>query len=165
MQELDNVSSKSRFGKAVKVCVGIAAVWAAFMAVGRCMSRKAKELEQKNIGQKIKNYLICMNGKNIKIGNEPLEEINIKTYMGGAELDLTEACITSDVDIKIHSLMSGVNIKVPPMVRVRLDGTNIMGGFANLVPNYEAEELPTIFVYADNVMGGIAVQMVPNVEK
>ena len=106
-----------------------------------------------------------MNGKNIKIGNEQVEEIDIHSYMGGVELDLTNAYITQDMDIKIRSVMSGVNIKVPPMVRVILDGTNIMGGFANLVPNYEAEELPTVFVMAENVMGGIAVQMVPEAEK
>ncbi|MGN0504916.1 MAG: LiaF domain-containing protein [Lachnospiraceae bacterium] len=165
MQELENTTSGSRIGKAVKVIAVIAAVYGAFVAVGRVMSKKARELEQQNIGQKVKRYLAFMNGKNIKIGNEPVEEIDIHSYMGGVELDLTNAYITQDMDIKIRSVMSGVNIKVPPMVRVILDGTNIMGGFANLVPNYEAEELPTVFVMAENVMGGIAVQMVPEAEK
>ena len=68
MQELENTTSGSRIGKAVKVIAVIAAVYGAFVAVGRVMSKKARELEQQNIGQKVKRYLAFMNGKNIKIG-------------------------------------------------------------------------------------------------
>lgn len=167
MEELQNiVKQKSGLKTAVKVIAVIAAVYGAFVALGRYMAKKSSELDQQNIGQKVKKYLAFMNGRNIKIGNEQIEEISIRSYMGGVELDLTEAYITQDIDIKINSVMSGVNIKVPPMVRVNMsDSINIMGGFANLVPNYETEELPTIFVSVENLMGGIAVQMVPEKEQ
>lgn len=163
--ESEQVKKEGNFGKAVRVISAIATVYGIFVAVGRYMSKKARELEQKNIGEVSKGYLAFMNGKNIKITNEPVEEIYLSSYMGGVELDLTKAYITKDLDIKIRSVMSGVHIKVPPMVRVILDGNNIMGGFANLVPGYETEELPTIFIMAENIMGGIAVQMVPEAEK
>lgn len=167
MEELQNITTKkSGFKTAVKVIAVIAAVYSAFVALGRYMAKKSSELDEQNIGQKVKKYLAFMNGRNIKIGNEQIEEIGIRSYMGGVELDLTEAYITQDMDIKIHSVMSGVNIKVPPMVRVIVnDSVNVMGGVANLVPKYEAEELPTIFVSAENLMGGIAVQMVPEKEQ
>ena len=134
------------------------------VAVGRWMSKRSRELEKANVGQKNKKYLAFMNGKLIKIGKEDVEEIDIKTFAGGVTLDLTRAEITKDMDVKIQGVMSGVFIKVPPMVRVVLDGANIMSGFANMVPNYERKDLPTVFVYAESVMGGIAVQMVPENE-
>lgn len=167
MEELQNtMTQRSRFGAAVKVIAAIAAVYSAFVTVGRYMAKKSSELDEQNIGQKVKKYLAFMNGRNIKIGNEQIEEVNIRSYMGGVELDLTEAYITQDMDIKIHSVMSGVNIKVPPMVRVNVsDSVNVMGGIANLVPKYENEELPTIFVSVENLMGGIAVQMIPEKEQ
>ena len=167
MEELQNtMTQRSRFGTAVKVIAMIAAVYGAFVAIGRYMAKKSSELDEQNIGQKVKKYLAFMNGRNIKIGNEQIEEVNIRSYMGGVELDLTEAYITQDMDIKIHSVMSGVNIKVPPMVRVNVsDSVNVMGGIANLVPKYENEELPTIFVSVENLMGGIAVQMIPEKEQ
>lgn len=166
MDELQNTTQKSRFCAAVKVVAVIAAVYGAFIAIGRYMAKKSSELDAQNVGQKVKKYLAFMNGRNIKVGNEEIEEIDIRSYMGGVELDLTEAYITQDMDIKIHSVMSGVNIKVPPMVRVNVsDSVNVMGGVANLVPNYETEELPTIFVSVENLMGGIAVQMVPEKEQ
>lgn len=167
MEELQNtVKQKGSLKTAVKVIAVLAAAYGVFVALGRYMAKKSRELDEQNIGQRVKKYLAFMNGRNIKIGNEQIEEINIRSYMGGVELDLTEAYITQDIDIKIHSVMSGINIKVPPMVRVNMsDSINIMGGFANLVPNYETEELPTIFVSIENLMGGIAVQMVPEKEQ
>lgn len=154
-------SKGSTFGTVVKTVVVIGAIHAGLVALGRYMSNKAKELEQDNEGRKSKKYMSFMNGKDIRISREEVEEISIRSMMGGVNLDLTEAYIAEDMEIKIQSVMSGVSIKVPPMVRVRLEGTNIMGGFANMVPNYEKEELPTIRIEADSVMGGIAVEMVP----
>lgn len=159
MQEMVQQKKGSRLGKGIKVLACIAAVYGAFVAFARYMADKDKEMEKGNYGSTEKKYLSFMNGKNIKISREPVEDIQIRAVMGGVELNLTEAYITKDMDITIKAVMSGVHIIVPPMVRVILDGTNAMGGFANMVPGYEDEDLPTIFVTADSVMGGIAIEM------
>ncbi len=152
----------SGFSKLMKFIAVIGAIYAACVAIGKFVEKKAQELERKNQGEKEKNYLAFMNGKAIKLGKEEVEEITVKTYLGGVTLDLTEATLAKETEVRINSLMSGVVVKVPPMVRVVLEGTNIMGGFANMVPSYEAESLPVVYVYAESVMGGIAVQMVPD---
>lgn len=159
MQELVEEKKTGKFGKVIKVLTIIGVIYGAFVALTRYMSKKSREMEQNNVGQTSKNYLAFMNGRNIKISKEPIEDISISAFMGGVDLNLTEAYITKDMDITIKAAMSGIHITVPPMVRVILDGTNIMSGFANMVPGYESEELPTIFLCADSVMGGVVIEM------
>ncbi len=158
---METTKKTSALAAGLKIAAVCAAIYGTMIAVGRYMAKKARELELANAGKKEKNYLAVMNGKMIKPGKEPVEKISIRTCMGGVNLDLTEAELAKETDVDIKSVMSGVNIKVPPMVRVILDGTNIMGGFANLVPEYEVEDLPTVYVYAESLMGGVSVQMVP----
>ena len=52
-----------------------------FVAIGRYVAKKSSELDEQNIGQKVKKYLAFMNGRNIKIGNEQIEEISIRSSM------------------------------------------------------------------------------------
>ena len=152
-------------GKLCKLAVIIGGIYTAMLAVGRFVAKKTQELECKNEGMPEKNYLAVMNGQMIKIGREPLEKITLRSYLGGVTIDLTEAECKEETEVFITGLMSGVVIKVPPMVRVKLEGTNILSGFANMVPEYETEGLPMIRVYAESMMSGIAVQMVPEVKK
>lgn len=147
-----------------KVACIVAAVYAAMVAIGKFVAKRCRELEEKNAGQKNKRYLAVMNGHVVKI-TELVEEISVRTYLGGVTLDLTEAELEKETQVNITGLMSGVMIKVPPMVRVELTGTNILSGFANMVPTYETEDLPLVTVYAESVMSGIAVQMEPESEQ
>ena len=143
-----------------KAVATIGAIGSFLVLTSKYMSKKSKELESKNKGQKIKKYQICMDGKQVKISEEEVEEISVQCCMSGFVLDLTKAYIASDVTIKVQSLMSGVKIIVPPMVQVVYENSvNIMGGMANLVPTYEKEELPTIHIFVENLMGGISVSM------
>ncbi len=162
---MEETKKKNVFGTLCKVVLAIAAAYGAIYAVGKLVAKKTKELEEKNAGHQKKKYLSVMNGKVIKIGKEPVEEIDIHTYLGGVTLDLTGADFSKEMEVNINSLMSGVIIKVPPMVRVVLDGSNMLSGFANMVPQYETEDLPIVFIYAESLMSGIAVQMVPDVKK
>ena len=152
-------------GNLCKLALVIGGIYAAMLAVGRFVAKKAQELECKNEGMPEKNYLAVMNGQMIKIGREPLEKITLRSYLGGVTFDLTEAEFTEETEIIITGLMSGVVVKVPPMVRVKLEGTNILSGFANMVPEYETEGLPLVHVHAECLMSGIAVQMVPEAKK
>lgn len=162
---MEETKKKSVFGVLCKIVLIAGAVYAAMVALGKLVAKKTKELEEKNAGQPKKNYLAVMNGQMVKISNEPVEEITLRSYLGGVTVDLTEAELGAETEINICGLMSGVAVKVPPMVRVELEGTNILSGFANMVPRYESEDLPVVYVYADSMMSGIAVQMVPEAER
>lgn len=158
---MEDTKKKSGLAALLKVAAVVVAIHGGMIALGKYMAKKSRELELANAGNKEKNYLAFMNGKDVKLGKERLEKISVRSFMGGVVLDLTEAEILKDMDIDIKCVMGGVNIKVPPMVRVILDGSNTMSGFANQVPDYEVEDIPTIYIYAESIMGGICVQMVP----
>ena len=161
---MEETNRKSGFSGFIKLVAVLCAIYAGMVAAGKYIAKKTRELEEANAGQKKKKYLAVMNGQMIKISKEPVEEISLRTYLGGVTVDLTEAFLEKETEIRISSVMSGVAIKVPPMVRVELKGSNALSGFANMVPNYEAEDLSTVYVYAESVMSGIAVQMVPEVK-
>lgn len=163
--ELQKVKKNGVCGVLLKIILVLGMIHGALLALGKYMAKRARELEEGNEGQKKKNYMAFMSGKDIRIGREEVEKISIQSCMGGVNLDLTGAEIRRDMKIDIQATMSGVAIKVPPMVRVELDGTNVVSGFANMVPVYEAEELPTIRIYAECVMSGISVEMVPDREQ
>ena len=155
------MKEKNGFVTLCKVIGVTAIMYSAGVAVKTYLSKKAGKLEQENQGQKEKKYLCFMDGKGIKVKEEEVEKIEIDACMGGVTLDLTEAYIARDVELKVKAVMSGIEIKVPPMVHVVLEGTNVMSGFSNMVPIYEKEEIPTISVFAECVMSGISVQMIP----
>ena len=59
----------------------------------------------------------------------------------------------------VRAFMSGVVVKVPPLVRVEVKTTDVMSGFVNLTPNYERKDLPVICLTAQSIMSGIRVEM------
>lgn len=145
-----------------KLVAGVTLLSSVAIFMKKYMSRKSEELERNNEGQKEKKYQICMDGKQVKICQEEVEDISINCCMGGFVLDLTESYIAKDVNIKVQSIMSGGKIIVPPMIRVVVTGEfSVMSGIANLVPMYEKEEIPTIYISVKNIMGGFSVQMQP----
>ena len=103
-----------------------------------------------------------MNGTSFSLENEEIEDISIYACMGGVDLDLRKADLEDVTRINIHNLMSGVVIKVPPMVNIRMENSfTIMGGFANMVPKYNDDTLKTIVIRSSALMGGVCIKMIP----
>lgn len=82
--------------------------------------------------------------------------------MGGIGLDLREAALTAPVtDIYVFALMGGVEIVVPPNVRLETDGFAIMGGFEDQLkePESAVPNLPVIRVHGLAIMGGVEARV------
>lgn len=69
-------------------------------------------------------------GRSRKGGWTPARTIRCVAMMGGVELDFREASFPPG-EIRVHALavMGGVEILVPPGVRVETDGVALLGGF------------------------------------
>ena len=161
MEEKNNTSKKI-----FKVLTTIAAVYGAIIAFANTIQKLAQKVEAQNSEQKKKTYINFMNGRSLSLENEEVEEISIDTCMGGMDLDLRKADLADVTYINIRSLMSGVVVKVPPMVNVRMENSiTIMGGFANMVPKYENEDLKTIVVRSSALMCGVCIKMVPDTDE
>lgn len=83
-------------------------------------------------------------------------------WMGGIGLDLRDATLTAPVtDIYVFALMGGVEIIVPPDVRLETDGFAIMGGFEDQLkePSSRAPDAPVIRVHGLAIMGGVEARV------
>ena len=155
----------STMKKVFKALTVISAMYGAILALAQAIQKLSHKFEQQNIGQKKKTYVNFMNGRSFSLENEEIEEISIQACMGGVDLDLSKADLEDITHINIHSLMSGIVIKVPPMVNVRMeDSFMLMGGIANMVPKYNEDDLKTIIVHSSALMGGICIKMMPDTD-
>ena len=83
-------------------------------------------------------------------------------WMGGIGLDLREAVLTAPVtDIYVFTLMGGVEIIVPPNVRLETDGFAIMGGFEDQLkePVSGDANTPLVRVHGLAIMGGVEARV------
>jgi hypothetical protein len=83
-------------------------------------------------------------------------------FMGGISLDLREATLTAPVtDIYIFAMMGGVEIIVPPDVRLESDGFAVMGGFEDQLkePASRDPNAPLVRVHGLAIMGGVEARV------
>jgi hypothetical protein len=83
-------------------------------------------------------------------------------FMGGISLDLREATLTAPVtDIYIFAMMGGVEIIVPPDVRLESDGFAIMGGFEDQLKEPASRDpgAPLVRVHGLAIMGGVEARV------
>jgi hypothetical protein len=82
--------------------------------------------------------------------------LKVVAIMGGVELDLRQAIISSGVtEIEVFAIMGGVEIIVPPGVRVESMGVAIMGGFEVSAGDATALDQPLIRVSGLAIMAGV----------
>ena len=82
--------------------------------------------------------------------------------MGGVELDFREAVLTPGVtEINVFAFWGGIEIIVPPNVRVETRGMAIMGGFeeSSEEPSDPGPDAPVIRVSGVAIMAGVDIQV------
>jgi predicted membrane protein len=82
----------------------------------------------------------------------------VTAIMGGVELDLRQASITSgDAVINVFAMCGGITIKVPPDWSVVLQGTPILGGFDERT-NAPHDSTKRLVIKGYAIMGGLDVK-------
>lgn len=152
---------KSKGKTVVKVIVAIAAIQGILKVVSMYQNKKN---EKQSETQGTKKYTVWMNGKQERLEDEEIRTIEIQAVMSGIDLDLSKLKIQEDMFISGKAIMSGVCIRVPEDINVKMNGKTVLGACANSVPKYFDETLPTIFVEIDGVMSGIAVKLAKSEE-
>lgn len=155
----ESKKKKSFLGKVFRLAMFAATVYGAVTAFARVMRRLAGRLEEDNERSEKKRYLSFMSGRSLRLDGETLSAAEITAVAGGVELDLTGAELLDATSVCIRTLMSGVVIKVPPMVRVEVDDSVVLSGFVNLVPVYEKEGIPVIHLKLQSLLSGIKVEI------
>jgi hypothetical protein len=113
-------------------------------------------------GTRVKNFFALMSGV-VRRGTWTVPgRIRAFAFMGGIGLDLRDATLTAPVtDIYVFALMGGVEIIVPPDVRLEADGFAIMGGFEDQLkePASHDPSTPLIRVHGLAIMGGVEARV------
>lgn len=80
--------------------------------------------------------------------------------LGGCELDFTEAQLGAETDVHCFAFMGGIEIKVPPGVRVEGNGVGILGGFEQSPGGDPGPGAPVLRIHGVALMGGVEVRVV-----
>ena len=89
--------------------------------------------------------------------------LRVVAIMGGVELDLREAELPPGVmEIRAFIFMGGLDVRVPPGVRLETDGVAIMGGFEDRIDDAgAAKDAPVVRITGVAIMGGVAARVLP----
>lgn len=90
---------------------------------------------------------------------EPAKYTNVVTFMGGVDLDFSEAKLAPGVtEITVFCFMGGLDIYVPEGINVEVNCVPIMGGVDRKISEERFRGAPTIRIKGLVVMGGIDIK-------
>lgn len=124
------------------------------------IGRDKKEAFKKFENGKAKDDVHCaiFSGKSIKYDGQVFYGNDLTTVFGGLECDLRGAVITEDVIINANAIFGGIDILVPDNVNVQLKSVSIFGGADDKRDYSERQDVPTIYVSAICLFGGLDVK-------
>lgn len=103
------------------------------------------------------DIVAVLGGFERRVSSQDFRGGEITAVMGGCALDLRDASIVKEAVINVFTVWGGINIKVPPDWTVVLNGTPVMGGFAEKTARPpDASKRLVITGYA--IMGGVEVR-------
>jgi hypothetical protein len=114
-------------------------------------------VEEGTAPDSVVDIVAVLGGFERRISTQDFRGGEITAVMGGCALDLRGAAIVKEAVINVFTIWGGINIKVPPDWTVILNGTPVMGGFAEktATPPDGSKRL-VITGYA--IMGGVEVR-------
>ena len=93
-------------------------------------------------------------GSELNYDGMEFEGATLTAVFGGVECDLSRAIIPRDCEIRAVALFGGIDIRVPPGVRVQSDAVSIFGGLED--KSLEGDGV-TVYIKGVCVFGGIDV--------
>lgn len=146
------------FSKMLKVIGVFLVIQLIIQSIFLYLKRKGRMREVCNDEREVKEYYIYMNGRKIIEEEKKFIGMTVTATCSGVDIDLTKANILEDSFITIRSMMSGIHIRVPEGINVKLDGVFRFSSSANEVPKQLNEDAPTLYVAARTTMSGISVK-------
>lgn len=106
------------------------------------------------------SFVAILGGAERKGVWRPARHNKILTFMGGVELDFSEAELAPGVTtIDVMAAMGGVEITVSEDIRVEMEGFPILGGFEDKSNFTSGPDAPVLRIRGVVIMGGVEVKM------
>lgn len=139
----------------ILVIVGLSIIFKNTIATK--VTNKIKELNNNN--NDLFSYNATFSGENVKFPNKEFTGANINAVFGQVDVDLRDSVIEKEAVINSSAIFGGVDILVPQNINVVVKSTSIFGGTDNKVKNNKnSEELPTLYINAFNLFGGVEIK-------
>ena len=88
---------------------------------------------------------------------------HFSAIFGGLDVDLSNAVINEEITIDVTAIFGGVDVYLPPNVRVEYsDGASILGGIDNKLPENSDTSAPLVHIKHLNFFGGTDLKLKNN---
>ena len=149
---------KSNKKKLLGVIIVLSVLNTAVKAYAEYRRKRAEQKEAATKDSSYKVFEVFGNGKNVEI-KEAFAGADIRCTLGGVCIDLSHAELEQEVYIDLHTVLGGVEMKIPAGVNVSYEGSCLLGGIAKPAAEYEGEDVRTIHITGKTLLGGVAIQM------
>ncbi len=139
---------------AVLVIVGLLLIFR--NAFGTKAAEKIQKLNDK-IAEK-EEYCAVFGGQDIRFAGQTFEGASLSAVFGGVKCDLRGAIIEQDAVLNVSAIFGGVDIFVPPTVKVVVRSTPLFGGVSDSSLHTNEETAPTLYVNATCMFGGVDIK-------
>lgn len=102
-------------------------------------------------------------GREFASTSNALVEGSALAYMGGIEIDLSDAVIQEGATLTLTAIMGGINVVVPRSWRVEASSVGMMGGVGNTT-NPDDGDGPLLIVLVKAIMGGVSITELTDAE-
>jgi len=106
----------------------------------------------------LKEYAATFGENRVDMSNEVFEGADLTAVFGGVDLNLVNSEIKDEKIVNATAIFGGITIKVPQNVNVKVKSTAIFGGVDNKVKNIKQDNMPTIYVNAFCMFGGVDIK-------
>lgn len=104
-----------------------------------------------------KMHFVLFSGTDANYSGEVFEGCSLTAVFGGIDAYLQNAIIDRDVTINATAVFGGVDIYLPPNVNVEVSSASFFGGVDNTRRGIRIDGVPTVYIKASSVFGGVDI--------
>ncbi|MGN1216181.1 MAG: LiaF transmembrane domain-containing protein, partial [Candidatus Cryptobacteroides sp.] len=177
------VSGPDRFGSLIGLCIGVLLLlsargivawndfWQFALAIlvigiglkmiffrGKCCSNVQELKTVSRDGKDIRSLEFNFGKQRLDYNGEKFEGLDVKMAFGGLEIDLRDAVIEEDVEIRIDLAFGGCEIRLPADMVVKTSVNCSFAGLSDERRNSVSSGTPVIFITGKAAFGGIELK-------
>lgn len=118
---------------------------------------RRNKVDKVDVDDELPEYSSVFSSNNVNIETD-FYGLSASAVFGTLKLDLRNAVISQDVEIKASAIFGGIDIYIPDNVRVKSNNIPIFGGVSNKHRDNEDPESYTIYFNSTCMFGGIDIK-------